>query len=80
MRRFLHHPCFAQPTFHAFEEIERGGPDPDRPLQDFTELLKMDWRQSLKVAAFGSRSARSSAGLDRRRPSARKHAGPVLMG
>jgi hypothetical protein len=37
------------------------------------------WRRSLTSAAFGSRFARSSAGGDRRRPSARKHAGPGMI-
>jgi hypothetical protein len=47
---------------------------PDRQGALGTSDFPRGWRRAGETAAFRSRLARSSAGLDRRRPSARKHA------
>ena len=41
MRRFLHDPVFSQTTFQAIEQVQRGGSDADRSLEDLTQLLAM---------------------------------------
>ena len=41
MGQFSHHAFFAQKTLQAIGQVQRGGPDSDRPLQRRTQILKV---------------------------------------